>query len=78
MDKLYDNGALLLGDINMVIKEVQEEIKKDIDMACVDTDELLKDLLELKDIADIVMVNYENPMGYTIVYWSKNDVIKGV
>lgn len=76
MNKLYDNGALLLGNIDMVIKEVKDEIEKDIDMVFTDKEDLLKDLLELKDIADIVMINYENPMGYTINYWDKNDEVK--
>ena len=76
MNNIYDNGALLIGNINMVINEVEKEIKEDIDMVFTDKEELLKDLLELKDIAEIVYIDYENPMGYTINYWCKNDIVK--
>ena len=76
MNKIYDNGALLIGNINMVINEVEREIKEDIDMVFTDKEELLKELLELKDIAEIVYIDYENPMGYTINYWCKNDILK--
>jgi len=78
MYNIYDNGALMLGNIKDVINEVENEIKKDIDMIDVDKEELLKDLKELEDIADIVMVNYDNPMGYTIDYWTKKDMVKEV
>ena len=76
MNSIYDNGALLIGNIDAVIKEVEKEIKEDADMVFTDKEELLKDLLELKDIAEIVYIDYENPMGYTINYWCKNDIVK--
>lgn len=76
MNNIYDNGALMLGNIKEVINEVETEIKKDIDMCMIDARELLKDLKELENVASVVMVNYENPMGYTIDYWSENDIIK--
>ena len=75
MNKIYDNGALLIGNINMVINEVEREIKEDIDMVFTDKEELLM-LSKLKDIAEIVYIDYENPMGYTINYWCKNDILK--
>lgn len=78
MYNIYDNGALMLGNIKDVINEVEDEIKKDIDMVFTDKEELLKELKELEDIVDIVMVNYDNPMGYTIDYWTKNDMVKEV
>lgn len=76
MNNIYDNGALMIGNINEIIKEVKNEIKKDIDMCFIDKEDLLKDLEELKDIADIVCINYENPMGYSIDYWDNNDIVK--
>ena len=72
MNKIYDNGSLLIGNIDLVI----EEIEDDMDMLAVDKDELLKDLRELKDArAEIVCINYDNGMNYSIDYWSKGDVI---
>lgn len=78
MINIYDNGALMLGNIKMVIKEIEKEIANDIDMCCIDASELLKELKETeKELGDylIVCINYENPMGYTIDYWSDNDII---
>ena len=78
MNNVYDNGALMLGNIENVIKAVEREIKKDIDMCCIDARDLLKDLIQLKsvDSSMIVCINYENGMGYTIDYWRKNDIVK--
>ena len=50
MHNIYDNGALVLGNIKDVIKQIETEMKKDIDMC--------------------------NPMGYSIDYWSSNDIVK--
>ena len=77
MNNIYDNGALMLGNIQDVIMEIEKEIKKDIDM-CINAEEILEELKELRnvDYDMIVMINYENPMGYTIDYWSSNDIIK--
>lgn len=77
MNKIYDNGALMLGNVQMVINEVESEIKEDIDMVFTDKEDLLEELKEIKNIDNnmIVCVNYENPMGYTINYWRENDII---
>ena len=76
MNNIYDNGALMIGNIKDVIKEITNEITNGVDMCLLDQEGLLKDLEELENIADIVMIDYENPMGYTINYWTSNDVIK--
>lgn len=80
MNSIYDNGAMMIGDLNLVIKEIQREIKEDIDML-VDKYELLKELLELRDnkYVEIVCINYDNGnMGYTIDYWFYSDKVKEV
>ena len=78
MNRIYDNGALMLGDVNMVISEVEKELKEDLDMCFTDKKDLLKDLKELKEIDNnmIVCINYENPMGYDITYWDSKDKIE--
>lgn len=77
MNNIYDNGALLLGDINLVINRVKKEIQDNLDMCFVDQEELLKDLLELKkDNVSIVMINYDNGMSYSIDYWYENDKVE--
>lgn len=77
MNNIYDNGALMLGNIQDVIIEVEKEIKNDIDMCLVDADELLKDLKELRNIDYdmIVCVNYDNGMDYSIDYWTSKDIV---
>lgn len=76
MNSIYDNGALMLGNIDMVIAEIEKELKEDIDMVFTEKEELLKELKEYQGIAEIVYIEYENPMGYIINYWAKNDKIK--
>lgn len=77
MKNIYDNGALMLGNVQDLIMEIEREIKKDIDMLGADMEELIKDLKELRDIdyEMIVCINYDNGMGYSIDYWSSNDII---
>ena len=77
MNKIYDNGALMLGNIDKVIEEVKKEMEEDLDMVFVDQKELLEELEELrKSDVEIVMINYDNGMGYTIDYWYKRDEVK--
>ena len=78
MIHIYDNGALMLGNILDVIREVERESETNLDMCFVDQQELLKDLKELY-LADnhmIVCINYEQPMGYSIDYWRQTDKIE--
>lgn len=78
MNKIYDNGALMLGNVQDLIMEIEREIKEDIDMFDIDMEELLKDLKELRDIdyEMVVCINYDNGMSYTIDYWSSKDIVK--
>ena len=77
MNKIYDNGALMLGNVQDLIMEIEREIKKDIDMLGANMEELIKDLKELRDIdcEMVVCINYDNGMSYSIDYWSSNDII---
>ena len=79
MNKIYDNGSLMLGNVEMVINEIEKELKNGIDMFDVDMEELLKDLKELRviDYEMVVCINYDNGMGYSIDYWSSKDIVKG-
>lgn len=71
MNNIYDNGALMIGNINDIIKYIEN----DETLETWEFEELLKDLKELKDNAYIVMVNYDNPMSYSIDYWHENDKV---
>lgn len=79
MNKIYDNGALMLGNVQDLIMEIERQKKASVDMLDVEMDELLKDLKELRDIDYnmIVCINYENNgyMGYSMDYWRENDSI---
>ena len=76
---VYDNGALMIGNIDLVIKEIINEITNGVDMSDACTDELLKDLEDLKNEVpnvDIVCINYDTGMGYSFDYWTTNDIVK--
>lgn len=77
MNKIYDNGALMLGNVQDLIMEIESEIKENIDMFCADMEDILKELKELRDMDYnmIVCINYDNGMGYTMDYWRENDII---
>lgn len=79
MNKIYDNGSLMLGNVQDVIMEVERQKRENIDMLDADMEEMLKDLKELRDIdyEMVVCINYDNGMGYTIDYWSSVDIVKG-
>ena len=78
MKNIYDNGALMLGNVQDLIMEIEREIKEDIDMLGADMEELIKDLKELRDIdcEMVVCINYDNGMSYSIDYWSSKDIVK--
>lgn len=81
MNKIYDNGGIMLGNIDLVIKEIKREIENEIDMSDANTEELLKDLEDLKvqvPSVEIVSVNYDTGMGYSFDYWTKNDEYREV
>lgn len=79
MNKIYDNGALMLGNVKDLIMEIEREMKENIDMLYIDTEDLLKDLKELRDVdyEMVVCINYDNGMSYSLDYWSSNDIVKG-
>lgn len=81
MNSVYDNGGLMIGNIDLVIKEIKRELEKDIDMLDASTEELLKDLEDLKihvPNVSIVCINYDTGMGYSFDYWRTVDEIKEV
>jgi len=72
MNSIYDNGALMIGNI----KEIIKYIENDETLETWEFEDLLNDLKELNDKVEIVMINYENPMGYSIDYWNKDDKVE--
>lgn len=78
MRDVYDNGAVMLGNINDVIAEIEREMRENIDMIFCDMEDLLKDMKELQEVDRdmIVAINYENPMGYDYTCWDANDKVE--
>ena len=79
MKNVYDNGALMLGNVQDLIMEIERQKRESIDMLDADMDEIIKDLKELRDIdyEMVVCINYDNGMGYSMDYWSSKDIVKG-
>lgn len=69
MKNIYDNGMMILG----VVYDVKEYIARNCEDVS-EIKELIEDLEDL-DADDIVCVNYDNPMGYSINYWKKDDIV---
>ena len=71
MQSIYDNGTMVLGTVKKIKKylinnkEVVEEF-----------DNIIEDLEDLQD-DDIVAINYDLGMGYTMDYWSNLDELRG-
>lgn len=76
MNNIYDNGELLLGQVNKIIKYFETLVStSDIEET---TYEIIKELKEYYDKESIVCINYDLGMGYSIDEWAKNDKLKGV
>lgn len=77
MKNIYDNGTLMLGNVQDLIIEIEREMKEDD----IDMEDILKELRKLRDIdyEMIVCINYENYdyQGCSFDYWSSKDIVKG-
>lgn len=73
MNKVYDNGYKLLGKVKNVKKYIENNIgTSDMEEQLY---EILEELKEYKD-NDIVVIDYDIPMGYAIEKWEENDLVK--
>lgn len=74
MNKIYDNGELMLGEI----KKIREYIEKLSNSNLIDEEFKVDILNYLKDYKDnvIVAINYDCGMGYSIDCWSPEDIIE--
>ena len=69
MEEIYDNGEICLGEVKKII-EYFNTTGADIE----EYEDLLKELKELND-DDIVAINYDHGMGYSIDWWTKDDKV---
>ena len=69
MKNIYDNGEKVLGRIY--------DLKEYICRNCEDYEEVKEIIEELENYDEdtIAAINYSNGMGYSIDYWSSNDII---
>lgn len=69
-DDIYDNGYKILGKAGVVLAYVE----KNWVGTCENTFEVnyVVDTLKGLNYSDIVVVDYDNPMGYTVEYWTYN------
>lgn len=73
MKNVYDNGSYLLGEVGQIIKESEKWILTSDNET--QLKEIVEDLKEYYDKDEIVCIYYDNPMGYTIEYWTKDDTL---
>ena len=72
MNNIYDNGEMLLGRVDDIIKYInihQENWDEDV----------AKEILEeIKDYENdtILAINYDNGMGWCLDCWTRKDIIK--
>ena len=69
MQNIYDNGEMCLGEVKKII-EYFNTTGADIE----EYEDLLKELKELND-DDIVAINYDHGMDYSIDWWTKDDKV---
>ncbi len=72
MNKIYDNGEILLGKVKDIIEYTKKQGTIDEEM-----EEILQDLKDFEDNT-IIAINYDNGMGYTIDYWDEKDILEEV
>lgn len=70
MNNIYDNGLMVLGSVYNVKKYICGNSEETWEI-----EDLIHDLEDLNE-NDIVVVNYDAPMGYIIHYWEEKDIIK--
>ena len=73
MNDLYDNGEMLLGAKKNIVNQIYNNMLEEED-----DEEYMQILEDLKDLKDdtIVAINYDNGMGYSIDYWTKEDKLE--
>lgn len=70
MNNIYDNGCSVIGNVQELILYFEKHGESE-EL----TETIINDLKELRnsDYEMIVMINYDNPMGYSIDYWDSKD-----
>ena len=70
MNYIYDNGEIALGSVTQV-KQYLIQNAEGYD----EVRDILEDIKDL-DTDTIVAINYDHGMGYSIDWWTRNDIVK--
>lgn len=75
MNKIYDNGYMLLGEYKHLLKFVDKQLIDNEDDEIILT--IKQELEDLKlDDDTIVCINYDSGMGNTYDWWDKKDCME--
>lgn len=69
MKNIYDNGEVCLGEVGKIRQQLIDNAEETWEI-----EDILEELKKLND-DDIVAINYDNGMGYSIDYWTNEDII---
>lgn len=69
MQNIYDNGEMCLGEVGKIRQHLIDNAEETWEI-----EDIFEELKELND-DDIVAINYDNGMGYSINWWTKDDKI---
>lgn len=70
MNKIYDNGEIVLGAVAHVRKYLVENAEETWEI-----EDILEDIKDLTDDT-IVAINYDHGMGYSVDWWTRNNIVK--
>lgn len=68
---LYDNGEMLLGNVEDILEYTKRQIEANL-IAKEDYEEIFETLKDL-ELHTIVAINYDHGMGMTFDWWTKDD-----
>ncbi len=73
MREVYDDGYYMLGQVKYIIEYAENEANYTSDNEDI-IFEIVKELKEDYNENDVVLIYYDNPMGYDIKAFSENDI----
>lgn len=72
MNNVYDNGTMIIGELNKVIDYVIKNSEENWE-----NEDLIKDLEDLKQFNGVIVcVNYDLGMGYGIEWWENSHIVE--
>lgn len=69
MENIYDNGEICLGKVEKIRQYLIDNTEETWEI-----EDILDELKTLNN-DDVVAINYDNGMGYSIDWWTKDDKV---